>query len=145
MTKVRKSRHRVPILAAPESALISGRYQVEVDMSTQRLERRYRKAQRALEAAEKRAAKAWAEVLKKTRGARRRHLDLQALVEDRRRELREIERLMMPTDYTGRDSRRRLVRHETAAISIPLGGTTGQRQKQSAAPTFPVKVREMSA
>lgn len=137
-----KSRHRVPTLTAMPEPVISERYQTEIDMSTQRLERRYRKAQRALEAAEKRAARAWADVVKNARGAKRRHSDLQALVEERRAELREIERLMMPADHTSRDGRRRHVRHESGAITVPLGATTGQRPRQTSPRVFPVHVEE---
>jgi hypothetical protein len=62
-------------------------------------------------------------------------------VEDRRRELRQIELLMMPSAYHGRDGRRRLVRQESGAITIPLGATTGQRLKPEPAPVFPVQIR----
>lgn len=40
---------------------------------------------------------------------------LQESIEERRRELREIERLMMPSSYGNRDSRARSARHETGA------------------------------
>jgi hypothetical protein len=55
--KPARSRHRIPACAL-QSRLepISERYQTEVDMSTTRLEQRYRRAQKALEAAEQRAA-----------------------------------------------------------------------------------------
>ena len=64
------------------------------------------------------------------------------LVEDRRRELREIEKLMMPEGY-GRDSRLRVARHESGAITIPLGATTGEPLKKESIPVFPVTVKHM--
>jgi len=39
--------------------------------------------------------------------------------------MREIEVLMRPAAYNGRDGHRRDVRHESGEIIIPLGATTG--------------------
>ncbi|WP_157663001.1 hypothetical protein [Prescottella equi] len=47
---------------------------------------------------------------------------LELQIEERRRELREIERLMMPSHYGNRDSRSRGARHETGAGQVHLGG-----------------------
>jgi hypothetical protein len=123
--KPNRSRHRIPLCAyAVRSDSVEDRYQAEVDSSTARLERRYRKAAKALEAAEHRAdrARVLAAANIKDRKARRRHVQLVELVEERRRELRQIELLMMPTPYNGRDSRRRGARHETGGGGIALGG-----------------------
>jgi hypothetical protein len=142
--KPRKSRHRIPDCALElRSDPISDRYWTEVWASTARLERQYRKAQQALEAAERRAEKARAAVESaKTRAANRqaqqRYDKLLLIVEDRRRELREIQRLMQADGY-GRDAKRRHVRQEAGAITIPLGATTGQRPKPAPIPVFPVK------
>src|SRR6516165_4192256 len=98
--KPKRSRHRIPTCALqPRSDPISDRYWAEVWASTARLERQYRKAAKALEAAEQRAEKAHAAVqAAQTRAANRqaqRHYDkLLLIVEDRRRELRIIEGLM---------------------------------------------------
>jgi hypothetical protein len=129
--KPKQSRHRVPTFVL-ENALqgesISERYQGEVDASVAKLERRYAKAQKALEAAERRAEKVrLAAEVAATRGAKvkaeREHSRLLLLVEDRRQELKEIEKLMMPATYMGRDRRRRVrARHETGAGTIQLGG-----------------------
>jgi len=51
MSKPRKSRHRIPVLAVVE-AVIDDVYQAEIDQSQSRLEARYRKAEKALAAAE---------------------------------------------------------------------------------------------
>lgn len=49
--KPKQSRHRVPVLAVSE-AVIDDDYQTEIDQSQSRLEARYRKAEKALAAAE---------------------------------------------------------------------------------------------
>lgn len=51
----KRSRHRVPPLVGLVSDPIDERYQVEVDVSTARLEQRYRRAEKALRAAEAKA------------------------------------------------------------------------------------------
>lgn len=198
----KRSRHRIPDCALQlRSDPIDERYQTEVDMSVNRLEARYRKAAKALAAAEAKAervrqqidrladqqaeaariaahraqeqarlleyienirvaaqqsrvATTRAELDRKHREAiakrnaataqrkaeakavrrreqqitlaRRQHAQLECLVEDRRRELHEIELLMQPEGY-GRDARRRHIRQEAGAITIPLGATTGER------------------
>lgn len=48
---------------------------------------------------------------------------------------------MMPSDHSSRDARRRQVRHEAAAITVPLGATTGKPLKREQPPTFPVQRR----
>ncbi|SLD50621.1 Uncharacterised protein [Mycobacteroides abscessus subsp. bolletii] len=123
MSKVRKSRHRVPTLAMTSDP-IDERYQAEIDTATNRLERRYRRAQCALQKAQARAQRALQlHAAHPSRANRDVRDGLQVLVERRRAELHEIELLMLPTNYAGRDARRRRVRHETAAITIPLGAT----------------------
>ena len=52
--KPKQSRHRVPVLAVAE-AIIDDDYQTEIDQSQSRLEARYRKAEKALAAAEVKA------------------------------------------------------------------------------------------
>lgn len=183
--KPRRSRHRVPILEM-RSDPITPEYQAEIDQSVARLERRYRKAEAALQAAERRAehrrrhietlaikqaeaqriaehraseesrlseyierikqaainsrlASARAEQERKraevtakrdavtalrkqeAKAAREREQEiarsrsqlelLDAEVGERRRELREIERLMMPGNYAGRSHRAVTARH----------------------------------
>ena len=140
--KPKHSRHRVPVLAMTSDP-ISERYQIEVNISTNRLEQRYRKAVKALEAAERRAERArrlLTESRSKSRATAAHYDRLLLIVEDRRRELREIERLMMPTDYAGRDCHRRHIRQEAAAITIPLGATTGEHLKPLKIPVYPVTV-----
>jgi hypothetical protein len=148
--KPHKSRHRIPTCALePRSDPIDERYQAEIDASMAHLERRYRRGQKALEAAERRAQRAAREleaaIGAAARRARQRRYDtLLLIVEDRRRELREIELLMYPDGY-GRDSRRRHVRQEAGAITIPLGDTTGVRPKAEPVPVFPVTQRHREA
>lgn len=139
--KPKCSRHRVPTLTMVSDP-VTPEYQAEVDRSMARLERRHVKAQKALEAAEKRAAKAAVAAQNiRDHKAQVRHRDLLAVVEERRRELHQIELLMMPSNYSGRDGHRRHARHESGAITIPLGATTGQRQPSQPLPTFPVETR----
>lgn len=68
--------------------------------------------------AQAKAARAREEQIRKSHRA---IVDLQGEIEERRRELREIERLMMPATYGGRDSRLRKVRHETGTGVMRLG------------------------
>lgn len=151
MSKTRHSRHRIPDCALelkPEP--ISDRYWREVWASTARLERQYRKAQQGLAAAERRAEKARRAVTSaisraSNRQAQRKLDQLLLIVEDRRRELREVELLMIPTDYNGRDSKRRTARHESGAITVPLGATTGESPKRDPIPIFPVTITTKGA
>jgi hypothetical protein len=185
--KPKVSRHRVPALAMT-SDLVDADYQSEVDSSIDKLERRYQKAQKALEAAEAKAERARihaqqlaekqrdaelvaanrlanesqlseyidrikiaakesrvaeareqlerkhrdavarrnAETVKRKTEAKalreREHLirqskstyaALERAVAERRREVREIELLMMPGNYAGRDHRKRGAQHYT--------------------------------
>lgn len=146
-SKARRSRHRIPDCALTlEPDPISDRYWREVWASTARLERQYLKAQKALAAAERRTEKARktvdAAITRTSNRQAQRKLDgLLLVVEERRRELHQIELLMIPTDYNGRDSRRRGARHESGAITIPLGATTGEPIKCDPIPIFPVTTR----
>lgn len=108
----KKSRHRIPSNLPMRSDIITDRYQVEIDRSTTRLERHWRRAKKALVAAEAKHARA--------AGAARVR-ELGKLVAMRRDELQKIEILMRPPNT--RDSQRRLVRQESGEITIPLGGT----------------------
>jgi membrane protein involved in colicin uptake len=183
--KPRQSRHRVPPLTMVSDG-VDDDYQAEVDASVARLEARYRKAEKALAAAEDKAerkrlvaealaekhrqaeaaaahraeeesrlteyierikeaaknsrvAEARAELERKHReaverrnaqtaqrkteakavrdfekqiaAARASSVSLQGAVVERRRELREIELLMMPGNYSGRDHRKRAGQH----------------------------------
>lgn len=181
----KRSRHRIPAIAfAPkDSEHVDERYQAEVDAAMSRLERMYRNAQKALEAAERRAERtrthadnlarkqveaarvAEQRAAEESRlsgylmrirdaarhtagesGTEREYADTVAkrnavtalrkaearddrerdrtlsqlcaesaelveLVEERRRELREIELLMMPASYAGREHRAFSARH----------------------------------
>ncbi|MFC9764632.1 hypothetical protein [Rhodococcus jostii] len=94
--------------------------------------RQYERARKRLEALERRAAKAARTAAaqeqaqcrnKKVTLARERERQLlESEILERRRELREIEKLMMPDTYAGRDGRIRKVRHETGAGTLHLGG-----------------------
>ncbi len=111
MSKVRKSRHRIPTLTMTSDP-IDERYQAEVDAATNRLERRHRRAQLALQKAEARALRAQQlHATQPSRANRDIRNSLERLVEQRRRELRDIERLMLPNHYAAGDSRRRRVCH----------------------------------
>lgn len=185
MSKKIKSRHRIPALTL-KSDPITPEYQAEIDRSMERLEARYRKAQKALEAAEVKAerarvhadnlarkqseaeaiaanrlanekklsehierikeaarnarvAEARAEmqrrqeevIVKRNAETARRQAEaketrerqrliaqsqhtirrLEDEVAERRRELRQIERLMMPTNYAGRAHRQFTAQH----------------------------------
>lgn len=103
MTKKRASRHRHPTHITPRVEPISERYQAEIDHSMSKLTRRYEKAKKSLEALER--AEAWAV----TKGGKSRNQTetrrMEALIEQRRAELREIQMLMMPGDYTGSGNR----------------------------------------
>ena len=146
--KPRRSRHRIPACAlVPRSDPIDERYQAEIDASMARLQQRYRKAQKALAAAERRAEQARCELecavrQSAAKRARQRYDRLLLIVEDRRRELRAIELLMMPAAYNSRDSKLRHIRLESGEILIPLGATTGQRPKVDKPPVFPVTKRQ---
>lgn len=61
----------------------------------------------------------------------------------RTKELAIIRQLMQPHTMNGRDSRRRLVRHESGQITIPLGDTTGQRDRPDPTPVFPVITKQL--
>jgi predicted nucleic acid-binding Zn-ribbon protein len=89
-----------------QSDPIDAAYQAEIDRSMARLEARYRKAQKALKSAEERAQRVRTATGKPTPR-------LDALVEARRRELREIELLMMPGNYAGREHRKRTAKHHS--------------------------------
>jgi len=141
-----RSRHRIPDCALElKPDPIDERYQAEIDASIAKLEQRYRRAQKALEAAARRAERGRVAVEHARTSAKKRvqrdYDKLLLIVEERRAELREIEILMMPTAYNGRDSRRRMFRHETGAITVPIGPATGQKPKQQVVPVFPVVVK----
>lgn len=93
------SRHRIPTLVVRPSDPIDERYQAEIDHSVNKLTRKYESARKRLEVAEKRAEK-----LINTRSRKRARDDelagLMRVIEARRAELHELERLMMPGDYT---------------------------------------------
>ncbi|MFC9765691.1 hypothetical protein [Rhodococcus jostii] len=94
--------------------------------------RQYERARKRLEALERRAAKAARTAAaqeqahhrnKKVALARERERQLlESEILERRRELREIEKLMMPDTYAGRDGRIRKARHETGSGTLHLGG-----------------------
>jgi hypothetical protein len=94
MSKKHKSRHRIPDCALQlRSDPIDERYQTEVDYATNRLQRRYERAVRARDAAQRRLALALEQSAKASRLAElRRQLDM------REYELNEIVRLMMPAN-----------------------------------------------
>ncbi|MFC9765242.1 hypothetical protein [Rhodococcus jostii] len=92
----------------------------------------YERARKRLEALERRAANAACTAAAQGQARRRnkrvalaRERERQLLeseILERRRELREIEKLMMPDAYAGRDGRIRKARHETGAGNLHLGG-----------------------
>ena len=132
-----KIKHRVPPLEL-KSDPITPEYQAEVDACTARLERQHYKALKALEAIDQRAERIRlrlerAAAKRITRQAKRAEAEEQAklarMVADREAELCAVERLMVPADHASRDRRRRVVRLESGIITIPLGGTTGQKPK----------------
>lgn len=93
------SRHRIPMLGVRPSDPIDERYQAEIDHSISKLTRQYESARKRLEAAEKRAEKL-ANTRERKRAQDNELTDLMRVIEDRRAELHELERLMMPGDYT---------------------------------------------
>jgi hypothetical protein len=105
--KPKRTRHRIPACAyQPAPDLIDDRYQAQIDASVARLERAYRKAQKALSAAEERLSRA------ETKPAPPALIvNLRTEVDTRERELREIELLMMPGNYAGRQHRAFTARH----------------------------------
>jgi hypothetical protein len=111
VAKRRASRHRIPTAVlerAIEPDVVDDRYQAQVDANMARVERRYRHAQKALQVAVDKAARAEQRLASET------HMrQLQSEVDRRRRELAAIEALMMPTDYASRDHRGRgAVKHQ---------------------------------
>ena len=90
-----KITHRRPganWFAVPESDPVDESYAAQVQQATERAERQYRQAQERLVRAERRLARALAE--KARAGHKKRITQLRALVEKRRAELADIERMM---------------------------------------------------
>lgn len=90
-----KITHRVPT-TTPKSAVVDDRYQAEVDRATDSAEKRHQDAQKRLLAAERRRDRLQrAEVARSDRRKHAEQLKLAvALVEMRRAELEQIERMM---------------------------------------------------
>lgn len=103
-----KIRHRVNPYWYPPSAELDDAYAEEVRRSTERGERRYRKAQQRLAEAEAKLERARSRKAAKNR--RHQIAELEALVELRRRELETYRRWMVaadaPAEQRGRDSYR---------------------------------------
>jgi tRNA(Glu) U13 pseudouridine synthase TruD len=97
--KPARSRHRIPTLSVRPSDPVDERYQAEVDASVSRLTRRYEAAHKRLEKAVVRAL-ILANLPTPKPTEKRLLADVMAEVQRRREELAEIERLMMPGDYT---------------------------------------------
>lgn len=96
--KPKTSRHRVPTEYVRPADPIDDRYQAEIDRSVSRLTKKYEAARKRLEAAEARAEKL--EKAKNLKLAQQKELrDLQKVIDERRRELHELEVLMMPGNY----------------------------------------------
>jgi len=119
MAQSKKSRHRYPVEHMMISDEITAGYQLEVDRSTAKLERDYAQAQKRLEAAERRAAKAGAKPPVQAKrsaasGRDKKLIDLWEEVEARRQELMAIERLMSG-GYSGQ-------RHQGPWELSPRGG-----------------------
>jgi hypothetical protein len=90
-----KITHRRPgtnWFAVPESDPVDEHYAAQVQQATERAERQYKQAQQRLAHAEKRLARALAE--KARAGHKKRIAQLRALVDERRAELADIERMM---------------------------------------------------
>lgn len=93
------SRHRVPTLGVRPPDPVEDRYQAEVDHAVSKLTRRYESTRKRLEADERRAER----LVNTCQRKRTQDSELAALmvaIEARRAELHEIERLMLPGDYT---------------------------------------------
>ena len=127
MKKPKRSRHRIPNCALElKCDPISEQYQAEIDASTAKLEMRHRKALMSLEAADRRASRIDA-ALQRTAAksarnkAKQEQRKIQQAIEEREAELCQIEKLMVPSTYASRDSRRRIVRMESGAITVPIG------------------------
>lgn len=92
--------HRVPVIE-PESAVVDAKYQAEVDRATHKAERTYAKALQALARAERRLHR-----VEQTRNRKAIRLAAE-IVELRRQELVEIERMMFgsPASATHRGRR----------------------------------------
>lgn len=139
--KPKRSRHRIPNCALEyRSDPISEHYQAEVDAATAKLEARHRKALMALEAADRRAERIRRTVQRTIaraakNKARHEQRKLEMAVEEREAELCQIEKLMVPSTYASRDSRRRVVRMESGTITIPLGALAGSKPRP-VAPTL---------
>ncbi|MFC9769130.1 hypothetical protein [Rhodococcus jostii] len=108
--------------------------------------RQYERARKRLEALERRAANA-ARTAAAHEQARRRNKRvalarererqlLESEILERRRELREIEKLMMPDAYAGRDGRIRKARHETGAGTLKPGRSPMSRGQRPRTVTY---------
>lgn len=99
-----KVAHRNPVadwFAVPESDPLDDDYEAQVQQSTERGEHDYRQAQERLARAEQRLSRVVAEKVKRVRS--KRIAQLRALVEERRAELAEIERLMRAAPVAATD------------------------------------------
>ena len=102
----------------PESDPVDEGYQAEVDRSTGRAERCHQRAQDRLMRAEQRLAVAQA---RKTRTAHQKRIrQLRGLVEERRAERAEIERLMMPPVAADKQLMLRTGREDHLEPGIPM-------------------------
>lgn len=94
-----KITHRIPAAnwwSAPESDPVPPEYQAEVDQSTGRAEREFRRAKQRFERAEAKLAEARARQARSRKSVSRKQIaELEALLELRREELRDWERMMV--------------------------------------------------
>jgi hypothetical protein len=124
-------KHKIPPAALElRSDPISDEYWAEVETSTAKLEKQHRKAQQALEAIDRRAdrirlrianraAKFAARKVKRADEDQLRQIEREQ--QARESELCEVERLMIPSNYAGRDRKRRVIRMESGTITVPMG------------------------
>ncbi len=85
--------HRVRLPREPKPVEITPEYQAEVDRSTEKLERRYRLAQRAVEAARSRKERAES-IVGHAKLRRKSITEAEAVLEARLAELADLERMM---------------------------------------------------
>lgn len=93
--------HKVHLPRDPKPVEITPEYQAEVDRSTERLERRYRLAQRAVETARARRDRA-ALIVGHAKLRRKRLAEAEAALEARIAELADLERMMTSSPASAR-------------------------------------------
>lgn len=115
-----KIKHKVPAHLVMRSDPVTPEYQAEIDRTMAKAETAYRQAQKRLQAAEKRLARARQQVLvRSTSKVKHALAELEALVELRRIELEQVHRLMVSTGAPSTSRGRKSHRHVAAAEVTP--------------------------